>query len=148
MTREKSKTIPEAARGFALASPRWQLSRSNFLWYFQGATGTKDKAAFSLESIPSGSGSNPRARGSLHMSAFMDFLTGEWYFAFPMLFMSLAAVTLVIWRALLNHNSRTDMNVFLPQFQKALEKDGVDGALRFCRSQTGVIPRKLFVAGL
>lgn len=82
------------------------------------------------------------------MSAFFDFLTGEWYFAFPMLFMSLAAVTLVIWRALLNHNSRTDMNVFLPQFQKALEKDGVDGALRFCRSQHGFIPRRLFVAGL
>jgi biopolymer transport protein ExbB len=82
------------------------------------------------------------------MSAFFDFLTGEWYFAFPMLFMSLAAVTLVIWRILLNYNGRTDMNLFLPQFQKALEKDGADGALRFCRSQHGIIPRRLFVAGL
>jgi biopolymer transport protein ExbB len=82
------------------------------------------------------------------MSAFFTFLTGEWYFAFPMLLMSLAAVTLVIWRILLNYNGRTDMNVFLPQFQKVLEKDGVDGALRFCRSQTGIIPRRLFVAGL
>jgi len=86
--------------------------------------------------------------GNFHMSAFFDFVTGEWYFAFPMLFMSLAAVTLVIWRILLNYNARTDMNVFLPQFQKALEKDGVEGALRFCRSQKGIIPRRLFVAGL
>jgi biopolymer transport protein ExbB len=82
------------------------------------------------------------------MSAFFNFVTGEWYFAFPMLLMSLAAVTLVIWRILLNYNGRTDMNVFLPQFQKVLEKDGVDGALRFCRSQTGIIPRRLLVAGL
>src|SRR5438445_3618968 len=82
------------------------------------------------------------------MSAFFTFLTGEWYFAFPMLLMSVAAATLVIWRILLNYNGRTDMNVFLPQFQKALEKDGVEGALRFCRSQTGIIPRRLFVAGL
>src|SRR5438105_13925296 len=82
------------------------------------------------------------------MSAFFTFLTGEWYFAFPMLLMSVAAATLVIWRILLNYNGRTDMNVFLPQFQKALEKDGVDGALRFCRSQNGFIPRRLFVAGL
>ena len=82
------------------------------------------------------------------MSAFFDFLTGEWYFAIPMLLMSGTAVTLVIWRILLNYNGRTDMNVFLPQFQKALEKDGVEGALRFCRAQTGIIPRRLFVAGL
>src|SRR5438105_7239567 len=82
------------------------------------------------------------------MSAFFTFLTGEWYFAFPMLLMSVAAATLVIWRILLNYNGRTDMNVFLPQFQKALEKDGVEGALRFCRAQTGIIPRRLYVAGL
>jgi biopolymer transport protein ExbB len=82
------------------------------------------------------------------MSAFFDFLTGEWYFAIPMLLMSVTAATLVIWRILLNHNSRTDMSIFLPQFQKALEKDGVDGALRYCRSQPGFIPRRLYVAGL
>src|SRR5438270_6763700 len=82
------------------------------------------------------------------MSAFFDFLTGEWYFAFPMLLMSLAAATLVIWRVLLNYNARTDMNQFLPLFQKALEKDGTEGALRFCRAQQGMIPRRLFVAGL
>src|SRR6266498_452081 len=82
------------------------------------------------------------------MSAFIDFLTGDWYFAIPMLLMSLAAATLVIWRILLNYNGRTDMNLFLPAFQRALEKDGVEGALKYCRSQQGIIPRRLYVAGL
>ena len=82
------------------------------------------------------------------MSAFFDFVTGEWYFAIPMFLMSLTAVTLVIWRILLNYNARTNMNEFLPAFQQKLEKEGVEGALTYCRSQTGIIPRKLYVAGL
>ena len=36
----------------------------------------------------------------------------------------------------------------LPAFQDKLEKEGVPGALRFCRSRTDVIPRRLYVAGL
>src|SRR5439155_14093 len=47
-----------------------------------------------------------------------------------------------------NVNAKTPMNVFLPAFQKKLENDGIDGALRYCRSQPGIIPRKLYVAGL
>lgn len=82
------------------------------------------------------------------MSAFMHFLTQEWYFAVPMLLMSVTAVTLVIWRVMLNINATTDMSRFLPAFQARLEEDGIDGALQFCRAQTGVIPRKLFAAGL
>ena len=82
------------------------------------------------------------------MSAFFDFVTGEWYFAFPMFFMSLAAATLVIWRILLNYNARTNMNEFLPVFQQKLEREGIEGALAYCRSQSGIIPRRLFVAGL
>src|SRR5437660_5667060 len=82
------------------------------------------------------------------MSAFGKFVTGEWYFAIPMFLMSLTAVTLVIWRILLNYNARTNMNEFLPAFQQKLEKEGVEGALTYCRSQTGIIPRKLYVAGL
>jgi biopolymer transport protein ExbB len=62
--------------------------------------------------------------------------------------MSGVAVTLVIWRILLNHNAATNMNEFLPKFQEELEKKGIDAAIRYCRSQTGMIPRKLFVAGL
>src|SRR5205085_11732167 len=33
-------------------------------------------------------------------------------------------------------------------FQEKLKKDGIDGALRFCRSRTDIIPRRLYVAGL
>ena len=82
------------------------------------------------------------------MSAFLKFVSDDWYFAFPMLLMSLTALTLVIWRMLLNINGRTDMNAFLPVFQEKLKKDGIDGALRFCRSRTDIIPRRLYVAGL
>jgi biopolymer transport protein ExbB len=62
--------------------------------------------------------------------------------------MSITALTLVIWRLLLNLNAKTNMNEFLPVFQEKLEKEGVDGALRFCRTRTDVIPRKLFASGL
>lgn len=82
------------------------------------------------------------------MSSFLHFLTQEWYFAAPMLLMSASAVTLVIWRLMLNLNARTDLNQFLPAFQSKLETEGLDGALRYCRAQTGVIPRQMFVAGL
>jgi biopolymer transport protein ExbB len=83
------------------------------------------------------------------MQALWTFITKEWYFFWPLFAMSLTAMTLVIWRILLNLSAKTDLNVFLPQLQETLEKEGVQGALKFCRAQpTGVIPRKLFVAGL
>jgi biopolymer transport protein ExbB len=82
------------------------------------------------------------------MNAFGKFFMNEWYFAVPMLLMSLTAVTLVIWRLLLNHHAKTNLSQFLPAFQQRLEKEGIDGALRFCRSQQGLVPRRLFVAGL
>ena len=70
------------------------------------------------------------------MSAFLKFLFEDWYFAIPMFLMSAVAITLVIWRILLNHNARTNLNVFLPAFQARLEKDGIEGALRFCKAQS------------
>jgi biopolymer transport protein ExbB len=82
------------------------------------------------------------------MSAFLNFVTGDWYFAIPMFLMSLTAVTLVIWRIMLNINAKTEMDVFLPAFQRVLEKEGAEGALKVCRAQQGIIPRKLFTAGL
>src|SRR5438132_405090 len=82
------------------------------------------------------------------MSAFWNFVTQDWYFAIPMLCMSLVAVTLVVWRFLLNLGARTNMNAFLPAFQDKLQKEGVENALQFCEGQPGLIPRKLFVAGL
>jgi biopolymer transport protein ExbB len=40
------------------------------------------------------------------------------------------------------------MESFLPVFQEKLQKEGVESALKYCRSQGGVIPRKLYAAGL
>jgi biopolymer transport protein ExbB len=82
------------------------------------------------------------------MDAFWHFLQNDWYFAIPMLCMSMIAVTLVVWRFLLNLNARTNMNTFLPQFQERLQKEGADAALKFCETQPGMIPRRLFAAGL
>jgi biopolymer transport protein ExbB len=78
----------------------------------------------------------------------MDFIKNHWYFAIPMFGMTFAALTLVVWRILLNLNAQTNMNEFLPVFQEKLEKEGVVGALRYCQTQPGVIPRRLFAAGL
>jgi biopolymer transport protein ExbB len=82
------------------------------------------------------------------MDVLVQFVTKHAYFAIPMFAMSIVAISLVVWRILLNLNARTDMNVFLPQLQETMEKDGTDGALRLCRSETGMIPQRLFVAGL
>jgi biopolymer transport protein ExbB len=82
------------------------------------------------------------------MNAFKSFVVDEWYFAFPMFFMSLVAVTLVVWRFLLNMSSRTDLDAFLPEFQEILQKKGAAAALAYTREQPGLIPTKLFVAGL
>jgi biopolymer transport protein ExbB len=82
------------------------------------------------------------------MDQFWKFVFGDWWISFPMFAMSVTAITLVIWRILLNLNAKTNMNEFLPVFQERLDREGVEGALRFCRSQTGVIPRRLYTAGL
>jgi biopolymer transport protein ExbB len=82
------------------------------------------------------------------MQEFKRFVTQDWYFAYPMFAMSLAALTLVIWRLILNRNASTNLDVFLPAFQEKYAREGSDGAARFCKTQLGFIPRKLFVAGL
>jgi biopolymer transport protein ExbB len=82
------------------------------------------------------------------MQALWTFITHDWYFFLPLFLMSMTGLTLVIWRLLLNLNGSTNMSAFLPEFQQKLERDGVEGALRFCRSRTDIIPRRLFVAGL
>ena len=82
------------------------------------------------------------------MSAFLNFLRHDWYFAVPMFLMSFTGIGLVIWRLLLNVNGNTNMNEFLPEFQARLEKEGVGGALRFCRERTDIIPSRLYTAGL
>jgi biopolymer transport protein ExbB len=82
------------------------------------------------------------------MHALGKFIREDWWCFWPMLFMSLSGVTLVVWRLLLNINGSTIMNEFLPLFQEKLDREGVEGALRLCRSRTDIIPRRLFSAGL
>jgi biopolymer transport protein ExbB len=82
------------------------------------------------------------------MSAFLTFVKQDWYIFWPMFAMSITAVTLVIWRILLNINGNTNLNEFLPGFQKKLDKEGVDAALRYCRARNDIIPKRLFAAGL
>jgi biopolymer transport protein ExbB len=82
------------------------------------------------------------------MDAFLTFVKDDWYFAYPMFAMMLVALTLVIWRILLNWNGKTNLNEFLPAFQEKLEKEGPTGALAFCKGRPDIIPRRLYVAGL
>jgi biopolymer transport protein ExbB len=83
-------------------------------------------------------------------SAFMHFVKHDTFYAVVLFTMTLSAGVLVSWRLWLNYNARTDMNIFLPRFQEVLAREGVEGALRFCKSAppSEVIPRKLYVAGL
>jgi biopolymer transport protein ExbB len=80
--------------------------------------------------------------------SFLDFLKDHWYFAIILGGMSFAGIAMVLWRFLLNINGTTNINEFLPIFQQKLEREGVDGAMRYCKSRTDIIPRQLFVAGL
>jgi len=82
------------------------------------------------------------------MKAVEDFFLGEWYFALPLVIMSLVAAALVIWRILLNQTANTDMDDFLPVFQQTLRKNGIKGAVAMCKEEKGLIPSRLFIAGL
>ena len=82
------------------------------------------------------------------MSTFLHFLIHHWYFAIVLFGMSFTGIALVFWRLLLNVNGTTNMNEFLPIFQQKLEKEGIDGAMRFCKSRTDYIPRRLYLSGL
>lgn len=82
------------------------------------------------------------------MKAVTDFFIHEWYFSVPLVLMSLIALSLVIWRVLLNNTANTDMDDFLPVFQQTLRKGGVKAAVGLCKEEKGLIPSRLFVAGL
>jgi len=82
------------------------------------------------------------------MQEFLKFVTQDWYFAFPMFGMSLVAITLVLWRLMLNMHANSNLSALLPAVQEKLSREGADGALRYCKSLPGLIPRRLFVAGL
>jgi biopolymer transport protein ExbB len=82
------------------------------------------------------------------MSAFLDFVSKDWWIAIPMFLMSFAGIGLLIWRILLNVNGNSNLNSLLPALQDKLDKEGAGGALRYCRGRTEIIPKKLFVPGL
>jgi biopolymer transport protein ExbB len=82
------------------------------------------------------------------MKAVTDFFINEWYFSVPLVLMSLVAASLVLWRLLLNKSASTDMDDFLPVFQRALRKGGIKAAVNLCKDEKGLIPNRLFVAGL
>src|SRR5580693_1209330 len=82
------------------------------------------------------------------MKAVSDFFIGEWYFALPLVIMSLIAAALVIWRTMLNQGANTDMDDFLPDFQQTLRKNGIKGAVALCKDEKGLIPNRVFIAGL
>jgi biopolymer transport protein ExbB len=82
------------------------------------------------------------------VNAAYDFFIKEWYFSIPLVVMSLIAAALVIWRLLLNSSANTDMDEFLPVFQQTLRKNGIKGAVSLCKEEKGLIPNRLFVAGL
>ncbi len=82
------------------------------------------------------------------MNAVKGFFIDEWYFATPLVIMSLIAGSLVIWRFLLNLTAKTDMDEFLPVFQQTLRKNGIKGAVALCKDEKGLIPSRLFIAGL
>jgi biopolymer transport protein ExbB len=82
------------------------------------------------------------------MNAVKGFFLDEWYFALPLVVMSLVSGAIVIWRVLLNKSANTDMDDFLPVFQQTLRKHGVKGAVALCKEEKGLIPSRLYVAGL
>ena len=82
------------------------------------------------------------------MKAVEDFFIKEWYFSVPLVIMSLIAGALVIWRLLLNKSANTDMDDFLPLFQQTLRKGGIKAAVTLCKEEKGLIPSRLFIAGL
>lgn len=79
------------------------------------------------------------------MSTFFVFVQNDWWIAIPMFLMSFAGIALLVWRILLNLNGKTNLNIFIPSFQDKLDKEGVAGALRYCRARSDIIPKRLFV---
>jgi len=61
--------------------------------------------------------------------------------------LSLASLTVVIWRYWLNHSATTDLNDFLARLKEKLATGGRKGAMEMCADEPGIIP-KLFTTAL
>jgi len=61
--------------------------------------------------------------------------------------LSLASVTIIVWKLWLNHNAKTDLADFLARLEDELARGGVPGAIQMCEGEPGLAP-KLFVTAL
>jgi biopolymer transport protein ExbB len=61
--------------------------------------------------------------------------------------LSLASVTVIVWRLWLNHGAKTDLTEFLENLQEEMGKGGRSAAMVFCEEEPGIIP-KLFATAL
>ena len=83
------------------------------------------------------------------MDAFLHFVTQDWYFAFPMLGMSVVAITLVIWRLLLNFGAAHQHERLPARISGEAAKGWPGGGAEILPEPAGDDPaRWLFTAGL
>jgi biopolymer transport protein ExbB len=63
------------------------------------------------------------------------------FFTIVFLMLSVASLTIVVWRIWLNYVARTDLVDFLTRLEEELPRSGVEGALRMCEEEPGIIPK-------
>jgi len=61
--------------------------------------------------------------------------------------LSLASLTVVVWRLWLYMQAKTDLGMFLKEFEETLVKGGVPAAMQLCEEHSGAVP-KVFVTAL
>jgi biopolymer transport protein ExbB len=79
---------------------------------------------------------------------FINFFVSDWYFAVPMTLLLFFALALVVWRLLLNMSAKSNLDAFLPDLQENLKRKGTKAALALCETDTGLIPKVMYTAGL
>jgi len=61
--------------------------------------------------------------------------------------LSLASLTIIVWRIWLNFNAKTDLGDFVARLKETLDNDGRGAALDLCEAEPGIVP-KLFTSAL
>jgi biopolymer transport protein ExbB len=69
------------------------------------------------------------------------------FFTIVFLTLSVASLTIVVWRMWLNYVARTDLVDFLERLEAELASTGVEGALKLCEEEPGIVP-KVFATAL
>jgi biopolymer transport protein ExbB len=70
-----------------------------------------------------------------------------WFFVLTFSVLSLASLTVIIWRMWLNHTAQTDLSEFVGRLKETLAKEGKQAAIKLCEEEPGIIP-KLFATAL